>query len=110
MAGSRETLRTKSEPRVRMNFSAFLFGKQGSEAESSYEPGDSDVVCELLREAAMSFRLPQGPKIEKKARFPFGIEILERELVFQVSNTAMPFIVGNFKVEIRSSSENQVFK
>ena len=53
MAGSRESSRTTSEPPVRMNFPGFFLLKQGREAESSYEPGGSDVVRELSREPAM---------------------------------------------------------
>ena len=36
-----------------MNFPGFSLLKQEQEAESSYEPGGSDVIRELLRESAL---------------------------------------------------------
>ena len=53
MAGSRESSRTTSEPLGSYELSWLSPLKQGQEAESSYEPGSSDVVRELSREPAM---------------------------------------------------------
>ena len=53
MAGSRESLRTTSQPPGSYELSWLFPLKQGQEAESSYEPGGSDVVRELSREPAM---------------------------------------------------------
>ena len=53
MDGSRESSRTTSEPPGSYELRGFSFFKQGREAESSYEPGGSDVVRELSREPSM---------------------------------------------------------
>ena len=53
VAGSHESSRTTSEPSGSYELSWLLPLKQGREAESSYEPGGSDVVRELSREPAM---------------------------------------------------------
>ena len=53
MAGSRESSRTTSEPPSSYELSWLIPLKQGREAESSCEPGGSDVVRELSREPAM---------------------------------------------------------
>ena len=53
MAGSRENSRATSEPPGSYECSYLCPLKQGREAESSCEPGGSDVVRELSREPAM---------------------------------------------------------
>ena len=54
MAGSCESSRTTSESPGSYELSWFFPLKlEGWEAESSYEPGGSDVVRELSREPAM---------------------------------------------------------
>ena len=53
MAGSRDSSRSASEPPGSCELSWRDPLKQAREAESSYEPGGSDVVRELSREPAM---------------------------------------------------------
>ena len=53
MAGSRESSRTTSETPGSYELSASCPCFQGKSQESSYEPGGSDVIRELLREPAM---------------------------------------------------------
>ena len=53
MAGSRESLRTTSEPPGSYELSASRPPFTGKSQESSHEPGGSDVVRELCREPAM---------------------------------------------------------
>ena len=53
MTGSRESSRTTSEPPGSYELSWLFSLEQGREAESSYEPGGSDVVRELSREPVM---------------------------------------------------------
>ena len=70
MAGLHESSRTTSEPPRLYEFSWLFPLKQGREAESSYEPGGSDVVRELSREPAMFQIGLQGEVLKrgKKAR------------------------------------------
>ena len=53
MAGSRESLRTTSEPPGSDELSASRPSFKGKSQENSYELGGSDVVRELPREPAM---------------------------------------------------------
>ena len=53
MAGSRKSSRNTSAPPGLYELSASRPCFQGKSQESSYEPGDSDVVRELSREPAM---------------------------------------------------------
>ena len=53
MAGSRESSRTTSEPPNSYELSSSQPCFQGKSQKSSYEPGGSDVLRELLREPSM---------------------------------------------------------
>ena len=67
MVGSRESSRTTSEPPGSYELSCLFPLKQGQEAESSYEPGGSDVVRELSREPAMFQIGVQGEVLKERS-------------------------------------------